>query len=337
MGAKFKAYVATMEDLYELTPKNGSYESRSLGLRGKGGVRAVIVDWQRPDRIYAGTARHGVLRSTDGGKTWSEANYGITYKNIFSAAQDAKTGALYVGTEPATLFRSLDGGDSWEDFPTMSRLPETKQWFFPSPPHVAHIRDVAIDPADSDHFLGAVEDGHLVSTHDGGRTWKVVKEGVDEDAHALTFMPDDPKVVFAATGRFGYRSTDGAETFVKASEGLDRGYMAHVAVHPARPNVLITAASKNPPPLWRRPDGPGADLAVFRSEDQGKSWRRVTKGLPELERAGTFAVGGNPHDPDIVFVGLASGVVWATRDGGETFNTAAQLEGNIRHTAFVQV
>jgi hypothetical protein len=325
-----------MEDLYELTSRNGGYMARSLGLRSKGGVRGVAVDKDRSDTIYAGTGKHGILRSRDAGATWHEANYGFTYKNVFSLAQDAQTGELIAGTEPATMFHSSDRGDSWEDYAAIQRLPETKQWFFPSPPHVAHIRDVAIDPHDSDHILGAVEDGHIVSTRDGGKTWKCVKDGVDEDAHALTFMPDDPTVVFAATGRFGYRSTDGGETFVKASDGLDRGYMAHAVVHPARPRVLITAASKNPPPHWRRPEGPGADLAVYRSEDQGLNWTRVTRGLPEHERAGTFFVGADPNDPDVAFVGLFDGNVWATADGGDSFFKAAQLSGAVRAAAFAR-
>jgi photosystem II stability/assembly factor-like uncharacterized protein len=246
--------------------------------------------------------------------------------------QHSQTGVLYAGTEPANVFRSGDGGDSWEDSPALRALPETREWWFPRPPHIAHVRHIALRDDDPLDVYCAIEDGWLVRSRDGGRTWTQVTSGVDCDAHTVTFMPDDPSVVYAATGNFGYRSIDGGETFADAYDGLDRGYMAGIVVHPERPNVLLTVAAAHSPPSWR--SDPGGDTAVFRSDDQGKTWDRVTRGLPEYEPAGCWSVAGHPHDPETALFGLFDGSVWATKDGGRSFRRLLRLDGAVRAIAF---
>jgi photosystem II stability/assembly factor-like uncharacterized protein len=322
------AYVGTTEDAYELVGAYDRAGSRSLGLRGSGGVRAVVVDHQDPARLYVGTGARGVLCTTDRGRTWDEVNDGIVHKNIFSLAQHPRTGVLYAGTEPANVFRSTDGGNTWEDSPALRALPETRDWSFPRPPHIAHVRHIALRADDPLDVYCAIEDGWLVRSRDGGRTWTQVRDGVHCDAHTVTFMPDDPSVVYAATGNFGYRSTDGGETFVEAHDGLDRGYMAGIVVHPRRPDVLLTVAAAHSPPSWR--SEVGGDTAVYRSDDQGVTWERVTRGLPDYEPAGCWSVAGHPHDPGTALFGLFDGTVWATTDGGRSFRRALRLDGAVR-------
>ena len=70
------------------------------------------------------------------------------------------------------------------------------------------------------------------------------------------------------------------------------------------------------PPGWRRPEG--ANAGFFRSEDQGKSWDRLSGGIPYF-KAAPRAVAGDPDDPNAFFVGMTDGTVWMTEDGGESF------------------
>jgi len=327
-------YVGTMEDAYALTGVDGDPAVRSLGLRASGGVRALLVDRLDPARLYAGTAARGVLRTTDQGLTWDEANRGLVHQDVFCLTQHSGTAVLYAGTEPANVFRSADGGDTWVGSPALRALPETRDWSFPRPPHIAHVRDIAVRDDDPRDVCCAIEDGWLVRSRDGGETWTQVRDGVDCDAHTVTFMPDDPSVVYAATGNFGYRSTDGGATFARACTGLDRGYMAGIVVHPARPRVLLTVAARHSPPSWRTERG--GDAAVYRSEDQGLTWSRVTQGLPDYVAAGCWSVAGDPHDPDTALFGLFDGTVWATTDGARSFRLLARLEGAVRAIVFAR-
>src|SRR6266508_3416280 len=129
-------YIGTADGLFEATPNGGTYQTRPLGLEGKGAVRYPTVDAEDPRRLYAGTSLEGMWRSEDGGQSWQEINRGILYKEMFSLAQNPVTGELYAGSQPAAIFKSANGGDSWTDCTGVRELPETIHWTFPRPPHV---------------------------------------------------------------------------------------------------------------------------------------------------------------------------------------------------------
>jgi len=133
----------------------------------------------------------------------------------------------------------------------------------------------------------------------------------------VTTMPNDANAVVATSGRGFYRSADGGASFEPSMDGLTCKYMANVVVHPSRPNVLLTAAAAVPPPAWRR--GESANAGVFRSENQGRSWQRLTVGLPEQINAAPRVVAGDPEDADAVYVGFIDGTVWMSEDSGESF------------------
>jgi photosystem II stability/assembly factor-like uncharacterized protein len=311
-------YIGTADGLYEAKSEGNGHLASSLGLQGKGALRsAVVVDREDSRRIYAATAKSGVYRSEDGGRSWREINDGIIYKEAWSLVQHPKTGELCVGTGPSSVFKSSDGGDTWKDCEQLRSLPETIDWTFPRPPHVSHVKGLALCADDPKIIIGAVEEGWVVRSRDGGATWQNIKEGVEFDAHSVAVMPDNQTVVMATSGKGVYRSTNGADSFVNCSDGLDCRYMAQLVVHPARPKVLFTAAAAVPPPLWRRPEGAGS--AFYRSENQGNSWERLSGGLPSHFKAAPRAVAGDPEEPNSFFVGMTDGTVWSTQDGGESF------------------
>jgi photosystem II stability/assembly factor-like uncharacterized protein len=181
-------------------------------------------------------------------------------------------------------------------------------------------------------ILGAVEEGWVIRSQDGGKTWQNIKEGVEFDAHSVAVMPDNPTVVIATSGKGVYRSVNGGESFVNSSDGLDCRYMAQLVVHPARPQVLFTAAAAVPPPFWRRPEG--AASAFYRSENQGDSWERLSGGLPSHFKAAPRTVAGDPEQPSSFFVGMTDGTVWLTKDDGDSFH---QILGGLPEVTSMRV
>ena len=312
-------YVGTENGLYLAEPNGKQYESRPPALQGKGALRSpVLIDRDDPRRIYAATARGGVQRSEDGGESWREINDGILYKETWCIVQHPKTAELFVGTGPSSVFKSNDGGDHWLDCERLRDLPETIDWTFPRPPHVSHVKGLALDPNDAMVIFGAIEEGWVVRSQDGGKSWQNIKEGVEFDAHSVAVMPDDPQVVIATSGRGVFKSTNGGESFVESSDGLDCRYMAQLVCHPARPTLLFSAAAAVPPPLWRRPEG--ACAAFYRSENQGDSWHRLSGGLPDHFKAAPRSTAGDPEERNAFFVGMTDGTIWLSEDGGESFS-----------------
>jgi photosystem II stability/assembly factor-like uncharacterized protein len=329
MAGKTRLFVGAGDSLLEMTRSNGHWDVQPTGLQGAGTVRGLVIDAKDPDRLYAATLQGGVRRSLDGGRTWHAANQGLLYLEGYSICQQPETGELYFGTEPASVFKSTDGADSWTDCPRLRQMEDTLFWKFPLPPHIAHVKDVQVSAVDPRLVYGAVEEGWVVHSHDGGESWETLKQGVDFDAHAITLLPDDAQVVLATTGRGVFRSENGGKTFERSDEGITGpfggGYMSPAKVHPARPKTLFAGAAEVPPPWWRTRTQ-GANSHFFRSDDRGLSWTQLPHG-EEAITGGPRAVGIDPDDPDRVFFGLANGDLWITENGGQSVNKLPERLG----------
>ncbi len=246
-------YIGTENGLFEAKPRGGEYELTALPFEVRGTMRTpLVVDKDDPSRLYAGTTKDGMLVSEDAGRTWREINNGLIYKEVWSLVQHPTTGDLYVGTGPASVFKSTDRGESWQDSEQFRSMPESIDWTFPRAPHVAHVKGLGVCGQDPDIVFGAVEEGWIVRSRDGGQTWATIKQGTEFDSHYVTVLPHDPSIILATSGMGTYRSTDGGDSFTQITEGLDRRYFAAPVVHPDRPNVML-----RPP---RRCHLPGGDV-----------------------------------------------------------------------------
>src|SRR5579884_3983632 len=273
-------YVGTGRGLFKAEGNGSGFSAMPLGLQDCGGLRCpVILDKDDPRRLYAATSRKGVFVSEDGGATWREANDGLDRLEVWWLEQHPKTGELWAGVSPSAIYKSGDRAGSWTECKQLQNLPTIPEWTFPQPPHISHVKHISLHPDDPACMLGAVEEGWIIRTTDGGASWENLRNGCEFDAHSVYFMPDNPRVVVTTSGMGFYRSEDGGDSFERLADGLDRRYMAQLVVHPAKPKVMFTAAAEVPPPGWTRPEG--ANAAFYRSDDQGLSWRQLSGGVPD--------------------------------------------------------
>lgn len=317
MADEATLYISTENGLFAGRLNGSTGDVEPVGLKGQGRVWPVLVDHRMPSRRYAVTGRGGVFRSDDGGKTWAEKNNGIIFKQCWCIAQHPITGEIYVGTGPAGVFKSIDYGESWTFSDQLHTMPETKEWTFPGPPYIAHVKGLGLSLGDPRRIFGAIEEGYIIRSLDGGETWATMKDGSEFDSHTVTVMPDNPDVIVTTSGKGVHRSDDGGNHFTPAHEGMTRRYTAQLAVHPAAPSVLFTAAAAGPPLTWLGPDGANAE--IYRSEDQGKHWTPLRKGFPEKIKPAPRAVIADPATAGTVLTGMSDGSVWMTRDFGESF------------------
>lgn len=321
MSARRMVYISTANGLYRGVLNGTLDDVRPLGLEKYGRAWSVVVDHRTPRRLYAGTSRGGMFRSDDGGERWREINDGLFYKEVSSLAQHPVTGELYVGTRPASIFKSSDYGESWSNCDGLHSLPETKDWTWPNPPHYPHVRDIGLSRDDPNLILGAVEEGWLVRSTDGGRSWANLKAGTEYDSHTVKVMPDNPKVLISTSGTGIYRSEDCGDHFVPASDGMRSRYLAQLAFHPDEPAMLFTAGSEVPPPRWHRPEGCRSQF--YRSDNQGRSWQALTGGLPSDIRVAPRIVASDSEVAGWVMVGMQDGALWLSRDHGDSFDQIA--------------
>ena len=119
---------------------------------------ALAAAGGNPETLYAGSMRAGVLKSTDGGRSWAPSSTGLGSRAVLALAIDPSARqTLYAGLENG-LYKSIDGGASW------SKLP------FPGENTVT----LAVSPSQPDVVLAiAVKDrqGSVYRSPDGGMNW----------------------------------------------------------------------------------------------------------------------------------------------------------------------
>jgi len=85
----------------------------------EGSVLAIAIDPQTPSTVYAAGSKAPfgghILKSADGGGSWSAVNKGLACQEVTTLALDPSTpSTLYAGCRGETLlFKSTDGGASW--------------------------------------------------------------------------------------------------------------------------------------------------------------------------------------------------------------------------------
>ena len=86
---------------------SGSWRSVNSGL-GSLQIRALDVDPQRHDRVYAGTSGRGVYVSGDGGASWEVWNEGLGNLWVKALAMDVSScDVLYAGTNDGVWERAV--------------------------------------------------------------------------------------------------------------------------------------------------------------------------------------------------------------------------------------
>lgn len=275
----------------------------------------IVVDSGNPERLYAATLRSGVWCSDDQGRTWTAVNHGLVYQEVWSLEQHPVTGELYAGTGPAEIFRSASGGARWEEIGTLRTLSARSDWFLHIAPFFARVRAIALAAHDPGVIFGAIEEGWLVRSLDQGQTWDNLRNGIGHDCHVVALVPDCPNRVLAATFQGMFASSDAGDSFSRC-EDFDASYVTQLTVHPRQPEVVYGAGATSLPGKWKGPHG--ADTRMFRSEDGGHTWARITCGLPPRLNGGPRAAAVDPADPDVYLLGLTDGSVWMTADGGQS-------------------
>ena len=269
-------------------------------------VYAALIDVRGTPRLYASScsAFFGmkVLRSTDLGKTFKETKSppafpkkdGRAVANIWALEPGRGRKELWCGVEPASLFRSEDRGDSWELVPGISNHEHARQW---QPGAGGLCLHTILRDGDRVH-LGISTGGHYLS-EDGGVTFEASNEGV-----GAGFVPD-PFPVFGQCVHKIARHADAPGRLYMQNHG---GWAE-----------------------WAGPGGPRPDIGVLRSDDHGRTWRSIAKGLPSDFG---FPIVVHPHDPDTVYVvplevmtrtcpGGAP-AVWRSENGGASWRRLAR-------------
>ena len=183
----------------------------SSGVLTDEGIISLVIDPSNPATLLAGTYRDGILRTTDGGRSWVAAPLPIPDEYIGALAIDPTNSALAYAGGNHGVYKSNDGGRTW------TRTPAIPVSF-----------SLAIDPADPATIYAGTNNKLFKST-DSAASWQASSSGItDQFIHALAIDRSNPAIVYAGTtgddgtGGRVFKSTDGGATWAPAAEGLPR-------------------------------------------------------------------------------------------------------------------
>jgi photosystem II stability/assembly factor-like uncharacterized protein len=114
------------------------------------------------------------------------------------------------------------------------------------------------------------------------------------------------------------RSDDHGRTWRSIAKGLPSDFGFPMVVHPQNPDTIYVVPLE---PQTRT--CPGGAPAVWRSENGGNSWQKLTKGLPKKESYYTVlrdAMDVDELKSPALYLGTTTGQLWIGRDGGEKWD-----------------
>jgi photosystem II stability/assembly factor-like uncharacterized protein len=224
------------------------------------------------------------------------------------------------------VFKSIDYGRTWQ--PIFDDQP------------TASIGAIAVAPSNPNVvYVGSGEglhrpdlsvgDGVYKST-DAGKTWAHLALRDGQQIPQLAVDPKNPDRVFVAVAghpygpneeRGIYRSVDGGKTFEKVLYRDENVGASDVQIDPNNPEIVYAA-------LWESREGPwengvfnGNGGSIFKSVDGGKTWRQLTKGLPDNMVQANLAIA--PSAPKTLFAAVRTKTIsklYRSDDGGESWH-----------------
>ncbi len=314
-------------------------EWRCIGPHRGGRVVAVAGDVSDPMTFYFGACAGGVWKTNDGGQFWRNVSDG--YFNTAAvgalAVSTADPNVIYTGTGETSIrgnvshgdgiYKSVDAGLSWRHMGLSDTRHIGKIQIHPNNPDIVYAAALG-------HAFGPNSERGVFQSLDGGENWQRVLYKSDRaGSHDVTMDVNNPRILFAAIWQAQryphrlesggeecglWRSMDGGDSWQEVSRkpGLPKGILGKigVAISPARAGRVWAVIEAK-------------DGAVFRSDDYGESWIRLSEQSLLRTRPWYYMhITADTQDPDSVWIQNYS--LWKSIDGGASFDRIPTPHGD---------
>ena len=252
---------------------------RPIGPATMGGrITALAVYEKDPCIYYVATASGGLLKTVNAGNTFVHQFDKQTTVSIGDVAvAPSNPNIVWVGTgenNPRNsvsygdgVYKSTDGGKTWKNMGLKKSYQIGRIAIHPTNPDIVYVGAMG-------RLYGPNKERGLFKTTNGGKTWKKIhfindKTGVID----VQMHPGDPQTLLIATWE---RQRDAFDSH-RGEPKLKEGYDAY-----------------DPVKKW----GPGS--GIFLTTDGGKTFRKVTKGLP-TSHLGRVSIDFYRKNPKVVY------------------------------------
>ena len=296
------------------------------------------------DAILLGCDAAGVLRSEDGGRSFTASNEGFAEQLVSRLLFDSAAGRLIAGimgdrhhsgvlvaTRPEGPWTRLGEGLEGREVLSLALaggevLAGTDDGLFLSVSHCGTWRRLptlvggvdlhprGADVAAGDGWLLAATNRGLLRSSDRGATWQRHGLGLAESVTAVALSARDPQLALATTPLGVFKSRDGGATWQPLAAGVGSGAIRALRFLPGDDRIVFAATRGG----------------LLRSTDGGRSWERRGAGLPLSDIAGLdFA----PDGRTVYASDFRNGGIFVSRDAGESW-TAFPAAGLVSNRVF---
>ena len=273
------------------------------------GVSSILIDYSNTNTMYIGTGDRdagdapgmGVMKSTDGGLTWSSSNTGmgnVTVGRMIMHPTDPNT---ILAATSGGVFKSTDAGVNWSNKAS------------------GNFKEIVFKVDDPD-IVFASKGGSFYRSTDGGDNWTLITSGIGSASRGVIGVTEaDPDVVYFHTvvgSEYGgiYKSDDAGLNFSLKSttpnimswgctggSGGQGWYDLDLAVDPDNENLVYSGG-----------------VNVWRSASSGSSWSINSHwvgscGVPAVH-ADCHVLEFSPVDGRL-YAGNDGGIYWTDNNG----------------------
>ena len=225
----------------------------------------AVADHGTSRRLYAGSCCGGVWKSDDLGETWQV---------VFDQAATTSTGALAVA---------------------------------PSNPDI-----VWIGTGESNILRSSYAGVGVYKSTDNAKTWTHMGLTDTGTIGRIVVHPTNPDVLYVASAgrewtenetRGVFKTTDGGKTWAKVLYISQKTGVNDIAMDPSDPNTLYASAWERQRRFWADPrvEAGFNESGLFKTTDAGKTWTRLTNGLPAADVFGRTGIAIAKSNPKVVY------------------------------------
>src|SRR5262245_49294888 len=324
-----------------------------------GRITDFAVYEANPAVFYVGSAHGGLWKTTNNGATFEPQFQDVGLISVGDVTiSQTNPNLVWVGAGEGNnrqsiswgggVYKSTDGGKTFKNMGLRESYHINRIVIDPDDNNVVLV-------AAQGALFGAGGDRGVYKTTDGGATWKqVLKVDQDTGANDLAMAATDHRVLYASTyqrrrtqccmngggpGSGIWKSTDAGDTWSRLTTGLPAGSLGRIGLDVYRRSANIIYASVEAEGTARgggagaggaaggggRGGGgaaagnAGSETGLYRSDDGGATWRRVSTTNPRPMYFSQVRI--DPNSPDRVYMGGVG--LQMTIDGGRTMETDA--------------
>ena len=321
-------------------------EYRMVGPFRGGRSTAVSGFPDAPHEYAMGTTGGGVWLTTDAGETWDSVTDDALTVGSVGAVEVAPgdPNVIYVGTGSAGIRGNVSIGKGvWRS------TDRGRSWSFAGLENAGLIAKIQVDPRDPDvAFVAALgnafaknDERGIYRTRDGGTTWERVLFVADSvGAVDVVMNPRNPRELYAGMWRAErkpwtlidasedggvWKTTDAGDTWTRLTDpSMDNGLPSSGIF--GRIGLAISPA--DPLRVWALISAPDPHGGIWRTDDGGENWRKVTRDRRFRQRHWYYShLEADPLDRNTVYV-LNTGM-YRSVDGGEDWERISVPHGDV--------